>query len=50
MNVDYVVVSSEAGCGKSLTIHKCAYAYYKQGWSIYKFNHIDIDGVLMFHH
>lgn len=45
MNVDYVVVSSEAGCGKSLTIHKCAYAYYKQGWSIYKFNHIDIDGV-----
>ena len=43
-NVDYVVISSEPGCGKSLTIHKCAYEYYKQGWTIYKFNHMSFDG------
>lgn len=43
-NVDYAVVSSEPGCGKSITIHKCAYEYYKDGWAIFKLNEMEFDG------
>lgn len=35
--VDYVFVSGETGCGKSISAYQAAFDYYNAGWHVYRF-------------
>lgn len=34
--VDYIIVSGESGCGKSISAYQASYDYYKDSWQIYR--------------